>query len=357
MAKKSKDKVVDENFDKFLERQYGTGIIQTANKIIDKKRDVLKTVLSLDISLSGGIPSGTTCLISGKSKVGKTSICLEILKNAIEDNRPAFYIDIERRCSQSLLKTIAGLNVEKLNIIKSTPDKVLSAEDWFRIIEQTIKSNKRAVTVVDSIAALSTMAEQSELIGDNRDMAGTPKLLASFFRKVQQTIDDNDNIVIFISQLQTNREPNGKKFIEKGGLAIGYACSVWLNCNWAKQWDKDPDTNAPAGHDIMITVVCSALGKPFLPCAVPLRFGEGVDRIKDILINAENLGLVEKSASWYVIPSILDENKVPIKLQGLEKTREYFKDNPKHISRFEKEIREILLPNDKELIKEKANEK
>lgn len=347
MGKKSKDKVVDEGFDKFLERQYGIGIIQTANKIIDKKREILKTILSLDISLSGGIPSGTTCLISGKSKVGKTSICLQILKNAIDEGRPAFYIDIERRCSQSLLKTIGGLNTEKLNIIKSTPDKILSAEDWFRIIEQTVKDNKRAVTVVDSIAALSTMAEQSELIGDNRDMAGTPKLLASFFRKVQQTIDDNDNIVIFISQLQTNREPNGKKFIEKGGLAIGYACSVWLNANWAKIWDKDPDTNAPAGQDIMVNVVCSALGKPFLPCAIPLRFGEGVDTIKDILINAENLGLIQKSASWYVVPSILDKENNPLKLQGLDKMREYFKNNPQYIQKFDKEIREILLPENK----------
>lgn len=347
MAKKTKEKVVDESFDKFLERQYGVGIIQTADKIIDKKRGVLKTVLSLDISLSGGIPDGSTVLISGKSKVGKTSICLEILKNAIDDDRPAFYFNIERRCSQSLIETISGLNTKELNIIQSTKEKILSAEEWLRLIETTIKENKKAVMVVDSIAALSTMAEQSEMIGDNRDMAGVPKLLAGFFRKVQPIIDNNDSIVIFISQFQTNREPNGKKFIEKGGMAIGYACSVWLSANWAKQWDKDPDTNAPAGHDIMVTVVCSALGKPFLPCAVPLRFGEGVDRIKDILINSENLGLIEKSASWYVIPSILDENKVPIKLQGLEKTREYFKNNPEHAERFDKEIRDILLPKPK----------
>jgi recombination protein RecA len=344
VAKKKSDKVVEEGFDKFLERTYGEGIIQTADKIIDKKREILKTALSLDISLSGGIPSGVTCLLSGKSKVGKTSLCLHILKNAINDGRPAFYVDIERRCSQSLLKTIAGLNTEKLNIIKSTPDKVLSAEDWFRIIEQTIKDNPRAVTVVDSIAALSTMAEQSELIGDNRDMAGTPKLLASFFRKVQQTIDDNDNIVIFLSQLQTNREPNGKKFIEKGGLAIGYACSVWLNVNWAKIWDKDPDTNEPDGQDLMVNVVCSALGKPYIPCSIPLRYGEGIDTAKDVIIHAENLGLIQKSGSWYNIPSILDENKNPLKLQGLDKIREYFKNNPEHIVKFENEIREILLP-------------
>jgi len=347
MAKKNKDKVVDESFDKYLERQYGIGIIQKASEIIDKKRDVLKTVLSLDISLSGGIPDGCTCLISGKAKIGKTSICLEILKNALDSGRPAFYFDIERRLSNSLLKTISGLDTEKLNIIKSTPDKVLSAEEWLRIIETTIKENKKSVIVIDSIAALSTLAEQSELLGESRDMSGTPKLLASFFRKVQQTIDDTNSIVLFISQLMTSREPMGKKFETKGGLAIGYACSVWLTCNWAKQWDKDPETNAPAGHDAMITVICSALGKPFLPCAVPLRFGEGVDRIKDILINAENLGLIQKSASWYIISSILGKDNNPLKLQGLEKVREYFKEHPEYIEKFDKEIRDILLPERK----------
>jgi len=345
VAKKSKEKVVDESFDKFLERTYGEGIIRTADKVIDRKRDVLKTAsISLDISLNGGIPDGATCLISGKSKVGKTSICLEILKNAIDDNRPAFYFDIERRASASLIGTIQGLDTSKLQIIKSTLDHNLSAEEWLRVIESTIKENKKAVMVIDSIAALSTMAEQAEMIGDNRDMAGVPKLLAGFFRKVQPVADDNDVILLFISQLQTNREVNGKKFIEKGGLAISYACSVWLNANWAKQWDKDPDTNAPAGHDVMVTVVCSALGKPFLPCAVPLRFGEGVDRIKDILINAENLGLIEKSGSWYIISSILDKDNNPLKLQGLEKVREYFKEHQEYVRKFDKEIRDILLP-------------
>lgn len=344
MAKKSKEKVVDEGFDKFLERTYGQGIIQTADKIIDKKRNILKTVLSLDISLSGGISDGCTCLISGKSKAGKTSICLEILKNAIDDNRPSFYFDIERRCSHSLLKTIQGLNTEKLHIIKSTPEKVLSAEEWLRLIESTIKENKKAVMVVDSIAALSTMTEQSEMIGDNKDMAGTPKLLAGFFRKVQQTIDDNDCIIIFISQLQTNREPMGKKFVEKGGLAIGYACSVWVNTNWVKLWDKNPDTNSPDGQDIQVNVICSALGKPYLPCEIPLRFGEGVDRIRDVIMHSENLGLIEKAGSWYNFKGGGE------KFQGLNDLRKYLKDNEYGIKKFkelEAEIRNILLPETK----------
>lgn len=344
MAKKSKEKVVDESFDKFLERQYGEGIITTADKVLDKKRDVLKTVLSLDIGLSGGIPSGSTVLISGKAKAGKTSLCLEVLKNAIEADRPAFYVDIERRCSHSLLKTIQGLNVEKLKIIKSTQEKELSAEEWLRILEQVIKDNKRAVVVVDSLAVLSTLAEQSELLGESKDMSGVSKLMASFFRRIQSVLDNNDVILIFISQLMTNRDPRGKKFVEKGGMAVQYSNSVWININWVKRWDRDPDKNAPLGHDIQVEVQCSALGAPYLPCEIPLRYGFGIDTAKDVIQNAENLGLITKSGAWYIIPSILNEEKEPRKFQGLDNTREFLINNPQELNRLEDEIRNILLP-------------
>lgn len=344
MAKKSKEKVVDESFDKFLERTYGQGIIQTADKITSRKREILKTTLSLDISLSGGIPDGSTCLISGKAKAGKTSLCLQILKNAIDANRPAFYVDIERRCSHSLLNTIQGLDLTKLNIIKSTQEKELSAEEWLRAIESTIKENKKAVIVVDSLAVLSTMAEQAELLGESKDMGGVSKLMASFSRRIQSVIDNQNVVLIFISQLMTNRDPRGKKFVEKGGLSIQYSNSIWINTNWVKRWDKDPDKNAPLGHDIQVEVQCSALGAPYLPCEIPLRYGFGIDIAKDVIQNAENLGLIEKSGAWYVTPSVLDEEKKPRKFQGLDKTREFLINNPCELQKLENEIRNILLP-------------
>lgn len=336
MAKKRIDK---ESFDDFLKRNYGQGVITPASQIIERKRDILKTVLSLDIALNGGIPEGVTCLISGKAKAGKTTLCLQILKNAIDNNRPAFYVDIERRCNQRLIETIEALDASKLKVVKSTPDKIFSCEDWLRIIERIIKDNKKAVVVVDSLALLSTLAEQSEEIGNSKDMAGAPKLLASFFRKMQQTIDDNDSILIFISQLMSNRNPTGPKFSEKGGMSILYANSVWINTNWVKKWERDVQTNAPAGHDIQVDIQCSALGPPFMPCSIPLRYGKGIDLYKDIASNAENVGLIEKNGAWYTIP-MFDE-----KLQGMNSVHEYLKNNKEKSQILEDKIREMLLKN------------
>lgn len=343
MAKR-KPKIEDESLDAFLTRMHGEGIIATADKALPPRtRDILNTPLSLDIALSGGIPDGTICLITGKPKSGKTTLCLELIRNAQILNRPTFYINIEKRCTPALLSTIQGLDPSKLQIVPHQIDKPLTAEDYLNIIERICKTQKKGVIVVDSIAALSTMTEQEEQIGSNKDMAGPAKLLSAFFRRAQQIVDSNDIILIFISQMMTSREPRGPKFVEKGGVAIQYACSVWLKVAWTQQWERNVETNAPDGHDMHITVQSSALGRPLLPCILPLRYGIGIDVVKDIVTTAENLGLIEKAGAWYSIPMFANGDDIP-KFQGLARLCNFLKDNKDKLDKLEIEVRDIVLP-------------
>jgi len=345
MAKR-KAKIEDESLDAFLIRMHGKGIIATADQALPMRtRDVLNTPLSLDIALSGGIPDGTICLITGKPKSGKTTLCLELIRNAQVLGRPTFYINIEKRCTPALLSTIQGLDPAKLQVVPHEIDKPLTAEDYLNIIERISKTQKKAVVVIDSIAALSTMTEQEADIGSSKDMAGPAKLLSAFFRRAQQIVDSNDVILIFISQLMTNREPRGPKWVEKGGIAVQYACSVWLKVTWTKQWDRNPETDAPDGHDMHITVQSSALGRPLLPCVLPLRYGVGIDVVKDIVTTAENLGLIEKAGAWYSIPMFKDKDGVP-KFQGLARLSNYLKDNPEKMIMLETEVRDVVLPQE-----------
>jgi recombination protein RecA len=343
---KGKSKVIEESLDDFLKRMYGEGIIATADKAMPPRtKEVLNTPLSLDIALNGGIPDGTICLITGKQKIGKTTLCLELLRNAQILNRPTFYINAEKRCTPSLLSTIQGLNQHKLQVVPHQIDKPLTAEDYLNIIERIVKTQKKAVIVVDSLAALSTMTEQEEQIGSNKDMAGPAKLLSAFFRRAQQIVDANNIILIFISQMMTNREPRGPKYIEKGGVAIQYACSVWLKVTWAQQWERNEETNAPDGHDMHITIQSSALGRPFLPCILPLRYGSGIDVIRDVITVAENLGLIEKAGAWYSIPMLASDNgKSCPKFHGLAKLSNFLKES-KHneLKIIETEIRNTIF--------------
>lgn len=346
MAKK-KPKIENESLDAFLTRIHGKGIIAPASEALPpRSRDILPAPLSLAIALSGGIPDGTICLITGKPKSGKTTVCLELLKQAQILGRPTFYVNAEKRCTSSLLATIPGLDLTKLQVVPSRIDKPLTAEDYLNITERIAKTQKKAVIVFDSAAALSTMKEQEDEIGSNKDMAGPAKLLSAFFRRAQQIVDANDVIMIFISQMMTNREPRGPKYVEKGGIAIQYACSVWLKVTWTQLWERNPETNAPDGHDMHITVQSSALGRPLLPCVLPLRYGIGIDTIKDIVTTAENLGLIEKAGSWYSIPIFAGDGDPP-KFQGLARLSNFLKDNPDKLKQLESEVRDIVLPQEK----------
>jgi recombination protein RecA len=182
----------------------------------------------------------------------------------------------------------------------------------------------------------------SEQVGDNKDMKGIPTLLAKFFRKMTQIIDTNNVVIIFISQLMSTRNSKGAKYAEKGGWAIQYASSVWLNINWVQQWQPDPDSQAPAGQDVHVKIISSALGCPFLPCAIPLRFGHGFDVSRDIALMAENFGLIEKSGAWYQVP--LFDNQ---KFQGIKNLCKFLDENKNKRNKLEKEVREIVLPDTK----------
>jgi recombination protein RecA len=339
VGKKKTQTSSDVSFNEFMKRTYGEGLVVPASALVARPRPILPTALSLDIALAGGIPEGTIVLISGKPKVGKTTLCLHVLANAIQRGRKAAYFDIERRCSRELINTIRGLDREKLDLVKSTKEKIFTAQEWFQNIERFVKSEPGGVGVIDSVAMLSTLAEQTEATGDNTDMSGVPKLMSSFLRKIKDICDINGCILIFITQYQTNRDPaSRKKFEEKGGLAVQYACSTWINVDWAKLWDKDTAKQAPLGHDIMCTIRASALGPPYRPCAIPLRYGEAIDAAKDVATHAENLGLIEKAGAWYSIPSLGD-----VKFQGTEALRKFLLENSEAMACLESQVRTSIL--------------
>lgn len=338
MAKEKKEPQTYSSFEDFVEKQYGKGIVFSAESLADRPRKILRGPLSLDIALSGGIPEGKIVFFSGKPKGGKTTICLEIIANAIKEDRKTFYLNIERRCDDNLLRTIRGLERKGLTFIQSH-DESLTAEAYMHIAEQAVKQNPGCVIVIDSIAALCTMAEQTAEAGKNTDMAGVPKLLSNWLRKMKEIVDMNNCVVIFISQLQTNRDPNSRvKYEEKGGMAIQYACSIWLSLKWAQLWDAEEKNGARLGQNVHIEIKASALGAPYVPCVVPLRYGRGIDREMDVASHAENLGIIEKAGSWYTIP-MLDN----VKVQGINGVRQLLLEEPAKLDKLEDAVRKAIF--------------
>lgn len=336
-----------ESWKDWLIKEYGEDISTTADQVMAETELIIPSLLSLDIALDGGIPMGSIVLLTGKEKAGKSSLALKIVANAMElYNSPALYLRVEvDRTSGSLLKTIQGLENKGMVLVpKRGIEKVLTAQQYLQIAERFIKDTKRGIVVIDTIAALSTAIEMSEDVGKNKDIAGAPKLLHSFLRKVQQACFHNFTTLILISHFQSVRDPmSKKKTIEKGGWGPKQFCSVWISAEWEQIWqsvddkkNKDKKDQRPLGKDVHFRIKNSSLGPPGKPCTLPLCYGKGYDHDRDVVDQAVNWGFIKQSGAWYQY----EEEKV----QGRDKLIKLIKDKDM-IEELNRKIREMVIPN------------
>lgn len=317
---------------KELKKEFGDVFIN-AEHIIAKKRTILPVSPKLDIALDGGFPSGCWGIISGVSKAGKSTLALTICAEAQKKengSRKCYYFDVEHRLEKKNLLGIPGLllDEDKLCIIASTKDNILTAEKTLTIAEKLLKTESGIVVIIDSSSALCTTKEyDGDIAAEGRNSG--PKLLAQFTRKLAQIIPIQDSIVIIIQHLIANTSGYGSPFLEDGGNKIVYQSDIKLRVQSFKKWEIG-DKNI--GQVLNCHVIYSALGQPGAKVESYLRYGSGIDHTWEYIELACDLGLINKTGAWFS----LDFLETPEKLQGQQKIWQYLKDNPKS---------ELLLSN------------
>jgi recombination protein RecA len=281
-----------------------------------------KTTLSLDIALSGGIPEGSSVLMSGKPKVGKTTLALHYVQQCHREDptKKAFFFDVEGRLRTELLDCFPDLNRENIAIVRSNENKILSAEDFLNLLYTTLKDYPKCICILDSIAALCPEAELSSNIGDGVKMAGTASLMYKMFRRVSQILPVTKSTFIALTHMIANPNPGpGKKSYGVGGNAPQYGASVWLEGGWKQ--DIEDTNNKTIGQNAHFYIVASALGSPGADVSIPIIYGKGVDETMDLFNLACEFGIISKSGAWYTVPG----NKE--KLQGQMNVIEHLRKN------------------------------
>lgn len=309
---------------KTLEKEFGDVFIDP-QFIIDKKRTVFPVSPKLDIALEGGIPSGCWGIISGLSKSGKSTLALNICAKAQKPeygSRKCYYLDVEHRLEKKNLLGIQGLELDqnKLCIIASTKDNILTAEKALTIAEKILKTESGIVLVIDSSSALCTAKEyDGDIAAEGRNSG--PKLLAQFTRKLAQIVPVQDSLVIIIQHMIANTSGYGSPFLEDGGYKIVYQSDFKIRVQSFKRWDLD---DKQIGQILNCHIIYSALGQPGAKVENYLRYGDGIDSCWENIELACDLGLINKSGSWFSL-DFLDK---PEKVQGQQKIWNFLKQNP-----------------------------
>jgi recombination protein RecA len=311
-----------------IEKDYGKGSVMMLG---DKQKDTMEVIstgsIGLDVALGvGGLPAGRIIEIYGPESSGKTTIAIHTIAQSQKKGGICAIIDAEHAFDASYARKL-GVDVD--NLIISQPDY---GEQGLEIADRLISSGAVDVVVIDSVAALVPKGELEGEMGESK-MGLQARLMSQALRKLTATISRTGCCCIFINQL---REKIGVMFgnpeTTTGGNALKFYASVRLDIRRISQI-KDGDL--ASGNRVRVKVVKNKVAPPFRQVEFDIIFGEGISKVGEIIDMGVELGILQKSGSWFAY----GDSKIG---QGRDAVKQFLHDNPEVSDEIETKIRTAM---------------
>jgi len=316
-----------------IEKAFGRGAVMRLGE--SNASNSIKSIptgsIALDLALGvGGLPRGRIIEIFGAESAGKTTLAMSVVAEAQAAGGQAAFIDVEHAMDPAYAKII-GVDTDKLLI--SQPD---SAEQALEITEYLIRSGALDIIVLDSVAALVPSAE---LEGDMGDMqiGLQARIMSKALRKLTGIIHKTDTVCIFINQL---REKVGVVFgspeVTPGGRALKFYSSVRIDLRRIEAVKVGQDI---IGNRVRARVVKNKVAPPFRKAEIEILFKSGISKEGSILDLGTEIGVVNKSGSFYSY----GDTRLG---QGREASRQFLQTNTDIRDQIEAKIRANELGGD-----------
>lgn len=311
-----------------IEKQFGKGSIMRLGKSEHANAvPVISTgSLGLDIALGiGGLPVGRIIEIYGPESSGKTTLALQTIAEAQKQGGIAAFIDAEHALDSTYAKAL-GVKIDDLLV--SQPD---TGEQALEICDMLVRSGAISVIVVDSVAALVPKAEIEGEMGDS--LPGLQaRLMSQALRKLTATIHKSNTLVIFINQIRMKIGVMfGNPETTTGGNALKFYASMRMDI---RRVGAIKSGESVIGNRTRVKVVKNKLAPPFREVEFDILYGQGCSQSGEIIDMAAELGLVQKSGSWF---SYKDERIG----QGRDNARRFIEEHPEIAA----ELRAVILSN------------
>ena len=302
-------------------------IMRMGDKVLEKIPSIPTGSLGLDIALGiGGLPKGRVVEIYGPESSGKTTLTLEVTAQCQKLGGTAAFIDAEHALDPIYAEKL-GVNVEELLI--SQPD---TGEEALEITDILVHSGGVDVLVIDSVAALVPKAEIEGEMGDSH-MGLQARLMSQALRKITGNVKKSNTLVIFINQI---RHKIGVMFGSPETTSGGNALKFYASCRLdIRRIGTVKEGDEVVGNETRVKVVKNKVSPPFKQAEFQIIYNKGINRLGELLDRGSDLGILEKSGSWYS----LEGEKIG---QGKAKAVEFLQENPKIAEKIEKQILETL---------------
>lgn len=259
-------------------------------------------IISLDLSLNGGIPLDKITEICGPPNSSKTSFVLNMIKQ--NEDCVTAYLDIDNTINMHYLETL-GIDIDSLVIAHPQ-----TSEQLVQITEELIASGSVDIIVVDSIASLisnedlnSSMKKQS----NNNTITDTIKKLSNLMYK-------SNCALVLINQIRNDlKSTKYNSEVAIADRALNTYASVRLDVRQTNELHKYDQI---IGAKVKITIKKNKLAlKKGNDVVVKHYYDSGIDIIDDLLELACNAEIVSRTGSWYTYNEI--------KLQGKPSMKNY----------------------------------
>ena len=269
--------------------------------------------LSIDRALGvGGYPRGRIVEIFGPESSGKTTLTLHAIAEVQARGGTAAFIDAEHAFDTRYAQAL-GVDLEKLLVAQ--PD---CGEQGLDIAGTLVESGAVDLVVIDSVAALVPKAEIDGEMGDHH-VGLHARLMSRGVRKITADASRTKTCVIFINQLRMKIGVMfGSPETTTGGMALRFFASVRVD---VRRIGKVTAGEASIGNRTRVKIVKNKLAPPFQEAEFDIRWGEGVDRVGELLDLGLEKGIVKKSGSHLS----LDGQALG---QGRERARSFLLEHP-----------------------------
>jgi len=276
-------KTVDELFSEYIVKddEPVMGIIPTSSTSLNVATGV------------GGIPLGRFTEIYGAEAVGKTTLALETVKNALEMGYNVLYVDPEQGVDKEFARRFVGDLVDNKERFFHAKPKTM--EQALNFCELGIKSGKFQLVVLDSIGGMSPKKVHDDKLEDD-NVALVARRLGVFLDRNQFDVRYNHVAFIGINQIR-DRVGSYIKFPERpGGHKWKHIISLAIELRKSENLKEGDNI---IGIQSAFVIRKSKISPPFRSFYFPIIFDKGIDTERDTAEFARVMGIVNRAGPYY----------------------------------------------------------